>query len=117
MALGKVKRRIRCSMCNSMAVVGFGRRASDFLLCEAHYKETIEDIKNMGDFKCECSKALENAEPTDTEEVKEESQPVTGEYTCKWCGQKFPKSEYTLAQFTAHSKPCKKEHDGVPFSE
>lgn len=63
-------------------------------------------------------KAEPKAEAKDTPAAEKEPRLVVPKpkastedaYVCKWCGESFPKSEMTTAQFMQHSKKCKKEH-------
>ncbi len=105
----KIERRMRCEVqgCHDYAYVGLGIRGMDYLLCEKHFKEMIEEGSEL--LGREVPKVV--LEPdVKAEEPAEEAEEEY--YVCKYCGEKFSKKEMTPQQFMAHSKKCKKEHEG-----
>lgn len=120
-------RRSRCdvSTCKCFATYQIGIRLNRpmMVLCAEHAMSlysgmSSEMMKVIKAEKAEARKAAENpveiTEPA-VETVPEEPKPAAEEeyYVCKYCGEKFPKSEMTKAQFAQHSKKCKKEHENA----
>lgn len=116
-------RRSRCSVqgCKKPACYGLGLRGNDYLLCEDHVTELISDAyrivaeKNLAKKQADGAE-IETEEET-TSEVVETPQETTEETAereyriCRYCGEKFYKDEYTVQQFNAHVRKCKKDHE------
>lgn len=55
--------------------------------------------------------ATEEDTPVEEVAVAEPEEPVKeGYFECKYCGEKFPKSQMDAVHFAAHVRKCKKEH-------
>lgn len=109
MMIKKINRRMRCEVqgCHEYAAYGLGPKGIDYPMCEAHFRELVEEgMEVLGINKPE-PKVIE----VPAEKPKEEAEAKEEYYTCKYCGEKFSKSEMTPQQFMAHSRKCKKEHE------
>lgn len=110
-------RRSRCDVpgCRNMAEYQVGTRANRpmFILCGDHAMDLYGAISSGMMKVIKEKKKEEKAEaPVEVKEEPKAETPKNEEefYTCKYCGQKFPKSEMTKQEFMAHCRACKKEH-------
>ena len=121
-------RRSRCDVpgCRNMAEHQIGTRPNRpmILLCGDHamdlYSAMSSGMMKLIKEKKKEEKAEQPAEVQIKEEPKAEAPKKDEEfYICKYCGEKFPKSEMTKQEFMAHCRACKKEHmtDGVSDSK
>lgn len=119
--VSRLKRRMRCEVqsCKNEALYGLGVKGIDYPLCEMHLKELVDDgVKIFYPVQEKATDAeveMAAAEPVQSvqEATNEEEQVNTPNeyYECKYCGEKFLKSEITAGQFGGHVRRCKKEHE------
>lgn len=133
MMVKPLRRRGRCEVqgCHKTAVVGFGPKGIDYLLCKDHFQALKDEVMHI-DFDKPTRKSLIEKDVVYIETPKDSVAPTVeviapaeegvkpnfeeggeGFFECKYCGKKFPKAEMTVSQFATHARKCKKEHGYV----
>jgi len=128
----KVTRRMRCEVqgCRARASYGFGKKGNDYPMCEEHFKQLVaEGMEMLGLTDTPKDEKDASTEPKQVQkpivesggDVPEEPETKTDaeknpEYnTCKYCGEKFLKSDF--GGYMKHLKKCKKEAEAKAKAE
>lgn len=95
----KTVTRVRCDIhpCKELAEYSIGpegRRLIAFNLCGNHARQVAEELNTLLNVPQEGPS--EPVEADETEEV----------YSCKYCGEKFPKTPEGRSELMRHSKVC-----------